>query len=176
MIMDLIMECYLFQEAAKTISPKEAKAEEEPKVKDEEETEQPGESKADVEAPESEAMDETKEVQPEEAESGEPNEKSPPIEPNMAPPQVPVKEVVEVKEVKLDVKYSCDNKKTAFKDGEYINIASITEARVRIKGFDSGANTQGKANLSGGSTQPQTAGYSNKAMFWFCLFVKPPPS
>lgn len=44
----------------------------------------------------------------------------------------------------FDVKYSCDTRKMAVKDGEYITITSINEARVKINGFDTGLSTGGK--------------------------------
>lgn len=55
----------------------------------------------------------------------------------------PVKEEKKKEQV-LDVKYSCESRKMAFKDGEYITITCINENRVRINGFDTGINTEGK--------------------------------
>jgi hypothetical protein len=80
----------------------------------------------------------------------------PPLEPKKTP--VPAKEEkkmpvkakeekkVPVKEEKLEAKYSCDTRKVAIKEEEFITISSITEARVRLKGFDKGVNTQGMSN------------------------------
>lgn len=48
-------------------------------------------------------------------------------------------------ETNLDfVKYTCDTRKTAMKDGNIITISSVTQARVRIDGFTSGRNMLGK--------------------------------
>ena len=41
------------------------------------------------------------------------------------------------------VKYTCDTRKTATKDGNIITISSVTHARVRIDGFTSGRNMIG---------------------------------
>ncbi|XP_020608100.1 uncharacterized protein LOC110046740 isoform X2 [Orbicella faveolata] len=47
-------------------------------------------------------------------------------------------------ETNLDfVKYTCDTRKTAMKDGNIITISSVTQARVRIDGFTSGRNMLG---------------------------------
>ena len=48
-------------------------------------------------------------------------------------------------ETNLDfVKYTCDTRKTAMKEGNIITISSVTQARVRIDGFTSGRNMLGK--------------------------------
>ena len=48
-------------------------------------------------------------------------------------------------ETNLDfVKYTCDTRKTAMKDGNIITISSVTQARVRIDGFTSGRDMLGK--------------------------------
>ena len=50
-------------------------------------------------------------------------------------------------ETNLDfVKYTCDTRKTAMKDGNIITISSVTQSRVRIDGFTSGRNMLGKAD------------------------------
>ena len=47
-------------------------------------------------------------------------------------------------EVNLDfVKYTCDTRKTAMKEGNIITISSVTQSRVRIDGFTSGRNMSG---------------------------------
>jgi len=49
-------------------------------------------------------------------------------------------------ETSLDfVKYTCDTRKTAVKDGNIITISSVTQSRVRIEGFTSGRNMLGNA-------------------------------
>ena len=45
------------------------------------------------------------------------------------------------------VKYTCDTRKTAMKEGNIITISSVTHARVRIDGFTSGRNMLGKQNI-----------------------------
>ena len=42
------------------------------------------------------------------------------------------------------VKYTCDTRKTAKKEGNIITISSVTESRVKIDGFTSGKNMLGK--------------------------------
>lgn len=52
-------------------------------------------------------------------------------------------------ETNLDfVKYTCDTRKTAVKEGNIITISSVTQSRVRIDGFTSGRNMLGKALLT----------------------------
>ena len=47
-------------------------------------------------------------------------------------------------ETNLDfVKYTCDTRKTAMKDGNIITISSITQSRVQIDGFTSGRDMLG---------------------------------
>lgn len=41
------------------------------------------------------------------------------------------------------VKYTCDTRKTAMKDGNITTISSITQSRVQIDGFTSGRNMLG---------------------------------
>ncbi|XP_020900220.1 glutamic acid-rich protein isoform X2 [Exaiptasia diaphana] len=66
--------------------------------------------------------------------------KEPTTEPQPEAKEAPKEE----KKVQIfDVKYSCDTRKMAVKDGEYITITSINEARVKINGFDTGLNTGG---------------------------------
>ena len=49
-------------------------------------------------------------------------------------------------ETNLDfVKYTCDTRKTAMKEGDIITISSVTQSRVKIDGFTSGRNMLGKA-------------------------------
>ncbi|KAJ7354958.1 hypothetical protein OS493_029067 [Desmophyllum pertusum] len=47
-------------------------------------------------------------------------------------------------ETNLDfVKYTCDTRKTAMKEGDIITISSVTQSRVKIDGFTSGRNMLG---------------------------------
>ena len=51
-------------------------------------------------------------------------------------------------EVNLDfVKYTCDTRKTAMKEGNIITISSVTQSRVRIDGFTSGRNMSGTCTM-----------------------------
>ena len=45
------------------------------------------------------------------------------------------------------VKYTCDTRKTAKKEGNIITISSVTESRVKIDGFTSGKNMLGKEEI-----------------------------
>ena len=45
------------------------------------------------------------------------------------------------------VKYTCDTRKTAKKEGNIITISSVTESRVKIDGFTSGKNMLGKGAI-----------------------------
>ena len=45
------------------------------------------------------------------------------------------------------VKYTCDTRKTAKKEGNIITISSVTESRVKIDGFTSGRNMLGNAGV-----------------------------
>ena len=74
------------------------------------------------------------------------DEPTPPSD-NVETKPVPVEVKEEKKVQELDVKYSCDTRKTAVKEGDYITISSVNEARVRINGFDTGINTEGTANF-----------------------------
>ena len=58
-------------------------------------------------------------------------------------------------ETNLDfVKYTCDTRKTAMKEGSIITISSVTQSRVRIDGFTSGRNMLGKqAAISASESQ-----------------------
>ena len=152
---------FVSQEAAKSLAAKEQAKK--PKEKEEEKSEQATEEKQEPKekeqaetvevkkekeeessAPASSLVEETK-VTVKEEPTEEKKEKIPPSEPKKPLETVQVKEEkVPVKEEKFEAKYSCDNRKVAIKEGKYITISSITEARVRLKGFDKGVNTQGK--------------------------------
>ncbi|XP_032221659.2 glutamic acid-rich protein isoform X2 [Nematostella vectensis] len=43
----------------------------------------------------------------------------------------------------LDIRYSCETRKSAVKMGDVVSISSITQAQVSIAGFANGENTQG---------------------------------
>lgn len=122
------------QEAAKTLAtsePSKPETSKDPKQQ-EEKTEEVTEKKEEEKQP-----SETKETETTVEDKKEP---SPTVE--AAKEEEPVK--VEKKEQVLDAKYSCDSRKMAVKDGKYITIMSINESRVKINGFDTEINTEGK--------------------------------
>ena len=45
------------------------------------------------------------------------------------------------------VRYTCDTRKSALKEGSAVTISSVTESRVRIEGFTSGRNMFGREML-----------------------------
>lgn len=45
------------------------------------------------------------------------------------------------------VKYTCNTRKTAMKEGDVVTISSVTQSRVQIEGFTSGRNMLGEAKI-----------------------------